>query len=145
MLPAGKQPNGSPKHDLLDQKLDCTKLAPKRKELFPENTISTTDPITSDNIATSRSGTNLQELDEMVKSMMERGQKLLPSGKQRNGTPKQVRSFICRVCGKEGLCINIKHHIEDNHLEGISLPCDSCDKIFSSRNGLCKHKSRIHK
>ena len=78
LLPAGKQPNGSPKQDLLDQreKLDCTELAPKRKELFPENTISTTDPITSDNIATSRSGTNLQELDEMVKSMMERGQKL---------------------------------------------------------------------
>ena len=103
------------------------------------------DLITSDNIATSRSGANLQELDEMVKSMMERGQKLLPAGKQRNGTPKQVTSFICQGCGKEGLFINIRHHIEDNHLEGISLPCDSCDKIFSSRNGLCKHKSKIHK
>ena len=69
LLPAGKQPNGSPKQDLLDQreKLDCTELAPKRKELFPENTISTTDPITSDNIVTSRCGTNLQELGRQSK------------------------------------------------------------------------------
>ena len=42
----------------------------------------------------------LQVLDEEVKSMMEKGQKMIPRGKQ-NET-----SRICKVCGKEGLMID---------------------------------------
>ena len=126
-------------------KSDRIETTTKSKDPFLECTISKTDLTTSGNTKTSQSGTNLQELDEKAKSMMERGHKLLPAGKQTNGKPKKMRSFICQVCGKEGLFINIRHHIEDNHLEGISLPCDFCDKIFSSRNGLCKHKRVVHK
>ena len=136
--------------DLLEEqeKPDRIETTTKSNDPFPECTTSKKDLTTSNNTKTSQSGqsgTNLQELDEKAKSMMERGQKLLPAGKQTNGKPKQMRSFICQVCGKEGLFINIRHHIEDNHLEGISLPCDFCDKIFSSRNGLCKHKRIVHK
>ena len=89
---------------------------------------------------------NLQALDEKVKSMMEEGQKMIPAGgKQPNGTPIQATSSICKVCGKEGLLTKIRNHIEANHLEGISIPCDYCDKTFSSRNALTTHKSRTHK
>ena len=136
--------------DLLEEqeKPDRIETTTKSNDPFPECTTSKKDLTTSNNTKTSQSGqsgTNLQELDEKAKSMMERGQKLLPAGKQTNGKPKQMRSFICQVCGKEGLFINIRHHIEDNHLERITLPCDFCDKIFSSRNGLCKHKRVVHK
>ena len=40
---------------------------------------------------------------------------------------------------------SIRGHIEAIHLEGISIPCDCCDKTFSSRNALTDHKSRIPK
>ena len=90
--------------------------------------------------------TDLQILDEKVKSMMEKGHRMLPNGaKDRNGTPRQQTSSICKVCGKEGLSKNLRFHIETNHLEGISIPCDYCHEIFSSRSCLVKHKSRTHK
>ena len=88
---------------------------------------------------------DLQALDEKVKLMMEKGQRMIPHGKQRNGAPMQATSFICKICGKEGIRRVIRDHIEANHLEGISLPCDHCDKTFSSRDSLRKHNSKFHK
>ena len=76
--------------------------------------------------------------------MMEKGQKMFPSGKQAEGTPKQEVSRICKVCGKEGLATWIRNHIEANHLEGTCIPCDLCDKTFTSRNTLSNHKSKYH-
>ena len=71
---------------------------------------------------------DLQELDEKVKSMMETSQNLIPSGRE--------RAKICKVCGKEGQAVNIRDHIEANHLEGVSLPCNACGKEFRSRMNL---------
>ena len=73
----------------------------------------------------------LQELDEKVKSMMEKSTNLIPSGRK--------RADICKVCGKEGEGIAIRDHIEANHLEGVSLPCNICGKEFRSRMILRKH------
>ena len=50
-----------------------------------------------------QSATYLHALDEKVKSMMEKGQRLIPNGKHENGTPKQATTSICKGCGKEGL------------------------------------------
>ena len=75
---------------------------------------------------------DLQELDEKVKSMMDISQNLIPSGRE--------RAKICKVCGKEGQTVNIRDHIEANHLEGVSLPCNVCEKEFRSRMILRKHK-----
>ena len=91
------------------------------------------------------SGTDMEALDEKVKSMMEKGLNMIPKGKNKNGTPKLETLYICKVCGKEGRKDLIRGHIEAIHLEGISIPCDCCDKIFSSRNALTEHKSRTHK
>ena len=88
---------------------------------------------------------DLHALAEKVKSMMGKSQNMIPAGKQANGTPRQETASICKVCGKEGLFTLIRNHIESNHLEGISIPCDHCDKAFSSRDSLSKHKSRFHK
>ena len=87
---------------------------------------------------------DLQALDEKINSMMERSQNMIPDGKQANGRPKQKRAFICKVCGKEGRSHVIGKHIEANHLEGISIPCDYCDKACSSRAALRKHRSKYH-
>ena len=83
---------------------------------------------------------DFKELDEKVKSMMEEGQKMIPNGKQANGTPKQQTPRICKLCGKEGAGIAIRDHIEANHLEGVSLPCNVCGKVFRSRNRLRLHR-----
>ena len=72
------------------------------------------------------------ELEERVKSMMEKSQNKTARG----------REFAdrCKVCGKEGMSNAIKDHIEANHLEGIVIPCNLCDKTFRSRNGFRQHK-----
>ena len=75
---------------------------------------------------------DLQDLDEKVKSMMENSQNLDPSGRQ--------KAKICKFCGKEGQSMAIRDHIEAHHLEGVSLPCNVCEKTFRSRITLRKHK-----
>ena len=84
--------------------------------------------------------TDLQALDEKIKSMMEKGLNMILSGTNKCGKPKQTISWTCKVCGKEGHRHNIRDHIEVNHLEGISIPCDNCDKTFSSRAAFRQHK-----
>ena len=88
---------------------------------------------------------DMEELNEKVKSMMEKSQNLIPNGKHPNGTPKWATAFICKVCGKEGHVSPIRNHIEANHLEGISIICDHCGKVCSSRNALGLHKGRFHR
>ena len=81
----------------------------------------------------------MQELDEKVKSMIEKSDKKMAVGK----TFKRV--CLCKVCGKEGQYVAIRDHIEANHLEGVSLACNQCEKTFRSRASLRMHKSVIHK
>ena len=74
---------------------------------------------------------DLKGLDDKVKSMVEKSQNMLPDGR---------RAYVCKVCGKEGYCTSIRDHIEANHLEGVTLPCNICHKTFRSRMSLRKHK-----
>ena len=78
---------------------------------------------------------HLQELEERVKSMMEKSSKIITFGKVKH----QTKADRCKVCGKEGQAVNIRDHIETNHLEGIFLPCSLCEQTFKSR-----HKLRCH-
>ena len=83
--------------------------------------------------------TDVQQLDEEVKSMMGTGENILTVG---NSTK---RARICKVCGKEGTRANILTHIEANHIiSNVSHSCDICGKISRSRDGLRKHKSKVH-
>ena len=81
----------------------------------------------------------LQELDEKVKSMIEKSEKKMPAGKIFQ------RVCLCKVCGKEGQWVAIRDHIEAKHLEGVSLPCNQCEKTFRSRASLRNHRSLNHK
>ena len=78
---------------------------------------------------------DFEELDERVKSMMEKSQ-----NKYANG---QRLADRCKVCGKEGMGSAIKDHIEANHLEGVVIPCNLCDKTFRSRAGFRQHKHKL--
>ena len=70
---------------------------------------------------------DFKELDEQVKLMMETSQNMIQAGKE------QKRAKICKVCGKEGAPTAIRDHIEAKHLDGVSLPCNTCEKTFRSR------------
>ena len=77
---------------------------------------------------------DLDQLEQMVKSMMEKSE-----NKYGNSNQKADR---CKVCGKEGMGSNIQDHIEANHIEGIVIPCNLCEKTFRSRNALRHHNRK---
>ena len=57
-----------------------------------------------------------------------------------------VGSWRCKICGKSAKkSQHVKNHVEAKHLDGLSLPCNLCGKIFRSRNSLLTHKTRFHK
>ena len=76
----------------------------------------------------------LAQLDEKVKSMIEKSQNMITIGEGQTR-----RASVCKACGKEGQNVAIRDHIEANHLEGIILPCNFCDKTCRSRNALRRH------
>jgi len=78
---------------------------------------------------------DMQVLDQKVRSLMQKSQHL-----NKNGIG---RAEMCTVCGKEGDQRNIKDHIESKHLEGVSIPCNHCEKTFRTRNGLRSHVRTI--
>ena len=69
---------------------------------------------------------------QRVISMMEKSQNYLG---------RQGFAQRCKVCGKEGRGNHIKDHIEANHLEGIIIPCNLCDKIYGIIRDNTKSKS----
>ena len=77
------------------------------------------------------------ELDKKCHSMMEK-----TSTRHKNGLHVLYR---CTVCGKEDVNQNLKSHIEINHLDGVSIPCNLCEKTFRSRKSMYRHNREIHK
>ena len=78
---------------------------------------------------------DLEDLEQRVLSMMEKG-------------PNHIGTqplYVCKVCGKEARQGDMKNHIEANHLEGVAISCNLCDKTFRSRNALKTHNIRHHK
>ena len=79
------------------------------------------------------------QLDEQINSMMTRTEKKMTVGSENKAV------FACNQCGKEGQRQNIKTHIEANHIaSNISYSCDIYGKIFRSREGSRKHKTKQH-
>ena len=69
-------------------------------------------------------------------AMMEKSENNYANGQQ--------KADKCKVCGKEGKGNAIKDHIEANHIKGIVIPCNLCDKTFRSRNALKLHTRSYH-
>ena len=75
---------------------------------------------------------DVDQLEEMLKSMMEKSENDVANGRQ--------KADRCKVCGKEDHGSHIKDHIEAKHIERIVLPCNLCKKTFSSRKALRRHE-----
>ena len=84
----------------------------------------------------------LKALDEKVRTLMMLGENMVLTNKNTN---RQQKAHVCQVCGKEGQMMQIRDHIEANHIEGIYIPCNNCEKSFRSRSALRTHTVRIHK
>ena len=80
------------------------------------------------------------DIDRQVKSMMKKSKNRV---KNKKGKVGHQRAEICKVCGKEGGSSSIKYHIERSHLEGLVVPCDQCEKSYTTRIDLRRHK-QIH-
>ena len=75
---------------------------------------------------------DVDQLEEMIKSLMEKSENNLANGRQ--------KADRCKVCGKEDHGSHIKDHIEAKHIKGIVLLCNLCEKTFSSRKALRRHE-----
>ena len=54
-------------------------------------------------------------------------------------------NLACTVCGKVGRDVrNMRRHAE-THIDGLSYPCNICDKTFRSKNALNCHVYGYHK
>ena len=84
----------------------------------------------------------LHELDERVRSMMEKSQNVISYGK--DNQQKRIADR-CKVCGKEGHTVNIREHIEVNHLDGVAIPCNLCGQTFRSSRSMKSHQALWHK
>ena len=80
--------------------------------------------------------TDMQNLDEQIKSMMTKSN--VSSG------DRQGYLATCNICGKEASSKNMPSHIEANHITGVSHACDICGKVSRSRQTLRMHKHRYH-
>ena len=88
-------------------------------------------------VAGSFSDLNTEEIDQKIEQCLVKAE---------DGT------YSCGVCGKAGNLNlkpgnqkqNMRKHIE-THLDGLSFPCQSCGKKFSSRNSLTSHKAKYHR
>jgi hypothetical protein len=99
------------------------------------NTESLTDnmiaPGKGGNMLVPVSSTMTKDIKEQIDSMVEKvGDK----------------EYKCSVCGKvmHGSIQNINRHVE-THLNGVSHPCNQCDKVARSSNGLHVHVSKYHR
>ena len=81
---------------------------------------------------------NMNELDEKIETMMYKGENKVKSEN------KMVPAYVCKVCGKKNRRSYLKNHIESNHLEGISFPCNRCEKTSKTRSALKFHNSHFH-
>ena len=77
-----------------------------------------------------------QELEERCLEMMTKTT-------QKNTHGQAIHQ--CKVCGKADISGSLKRHIESKHMEGVSIPCNYCEKTFRSRNSLSMHIRANHK
>ena len=133
---------GNGKDDMIDiQSASTHKSIEKRRlnKVVKEEQIQVLDEVLSIYSQTKTAQQNfsrdLKELDNNIKSMMAPEQTMCQGAK---------KTYSCTVCGKEGVHSLIKSHIEANHIKGLSIPCNFCNKQFRARKSLVMHVKRHH-
>ena len=83
---------------------------------------------------------DMKALDKKIDSLMCKGE-----NKIKHGANLNEWVYVCKVCGKEDRKCNLKGHIERNHIEGINIPCNLCEKTFTSRDSRRMHNTNVHR
>ena len=126
-----------PKKSNIPHKNEASMVKTPAQTIFSEQIIIDESNLIGGTLAlTSQFSGDVQELEEKCLSMMEK-----TSVKSAHAN----LMFVCKVCGKETTNSNMKHHIEANHLEGVSLPCDFSEKTSRLRKLLKMHIRSDHK
>ena len=102
------------KHDFMTQPLDQAHSTEKKLDVS-QKTVA---------LAHYNFLEEFQGLDEKVKSLM------TFSKLETRESGKKDKVYKCNVCGKEGQQTQMRDHIEANHMEGISIPCNLCKQTF---------------
>ena len=123
-----------------------TKAPQIQKKIFPKTEEAYTYPNTeepkyqpSKDIVPLDSGkmiiavdSNSEDLQAKIESMME-------------STSDEDFKWRCTMCGKTTKKRQeMTRHIE-SHIDGVTHPCNQCDKVSRSSNALIMHKSRTHR
>ena len=96
---------------------------------YTEVKVVKTDHTRTGNIEKVVSVTDMAEVDEKTEQLME----------------KIDGIFHCKACVYTSRNrIHMKEHVE-RHIDGLSYPCQFCDKTFRSRNSLRRHLYNFHK
>ena len=82
--------------------------------------------------------TNIQEMNEQIKSLISKSDVFL------TGRHSGTRASKCNVCGKLRRRSVIRDHIEAHHINAFQQGCDLCGKNFETRNSLMTHKIIKH-
>ena len=114
------------------------------KEEENENGVNSQLTTTNSGPSEDTTTTALADSDDIrtkVMSMMKYSENKVMSRKKPGSTLGRAR--ICKLCGKEGSMTSVWNHIEAKHLDN-SYPCNQCEKISKSRNGLAQHRASFH-
>ena len=83
-------------------------------------------------VANNSAVSNTEEIDKKISEYVIRGEDGI---------------YSCGYCGKVGdktkNIYNMRNHVE-THMEGLSFPCQSCDKTLRSRESLRRHNYKSH-
>ena len=82
-----------------------------------------------------------EDIRTKVMSMMEYSENKVMSSKKPGSTLGRAR--ICKLCRKEGPFSTVWNHIEAKQFD-VSYPCNQCEKVSKSRNGLAQHRVSFH-
>ena len=100
------------------------------KPLKTEKEVLKPRKLSTSKLVTNNSDISTKEIDEKLSEYIVKGE---------GGV------YTCEYCGKTARdSFNMRRHVE-THMEGLSFPCQSCDKIFRSRHSLATHKSKYHR
>ena len=138
-----EQPSGKTSFSSSSQGTNKTKtghpktLNPKHKTSIQKSKNEMSTSSATENTMALNSSFDLEELDRKVKSMMTFSENFI--------NKKHGRARICKECGKEGQMFTIMRHIEANHMSGLCIPCNICEKILSTRRALDEHVRKFHR